>query len=115
MAETSVDEAEKCSLNRRKNNDTASAKEQSMKAPDSECVWETRLDEEEKRQKSASMRGRHRCGWKKESKEGGRGMNFDAVQVDLQKIRDQETQGVCWVSLRPTSNVIEAQVISCGR
>ncbi|KAI1014098.1 hypothetical protein LB504_008545 [Fusarium proliferatum] len=33
MAETSVDEAEKCSLNRRKNNDTASAKEQSMKAP----------------------------------------------------------------------------------
>ncbi|EGU76730.1 uncharacterized protein FRV6_12458 [Fusarium oxysporum] len=35
MAETSVDEAEKCSLNRRKN-DTASAKEQSMKALDNQ-------------------------------------------------------------------------------
>ncbi|KAJ0143094.1 Uncharacterized protein HZ326_14086, partial [Fusarium oxysporum f. sp. albedinis] len=70
MAETSVDEAEKCSLNRRKN-DTASAKEQSMKA----------LDSDRRRRE-------------------------DGTDVDLQKIRDEETQGVCSVSLRPTSNPV---------
>jgi nucleosome binding factor SPN SPT16 subunit len=38
-----------------------------------------------------------------EKRERERGMNFDVVQVrvELQKIRDQRTQGACEVSLRP--------------
>ncbi|KAH7243303.1 uncharacterized protein BKA55DRAFT_541563 [Fusarium redolens] len=99
MAETSVDEAEKCSLKRRKKNDTASAKEQSMKASDKE----TKVGVDER---TAQM-------WREEGVKGGRGMNFDVVQVDLQKIRDQETQGAvdCSTMLR----LLEEEVDGKGR
>ncbi|EXM05266.1 hypothetical protein NOF04DRAFT_19225 [Fusarium oxysporum II5] len=64
MAETSVDEAEKCSLNRRKN-DTASAKEQSMKALDSDYWTKTKTGleatDDGQRRASQGLKGEDWC------------------------------------------------------
>ncbi|CAG1962156.1 unnamed protein product [Fusarium graminearum] len=108
MAGTSVDEAQNYCLKRRTRDGTASAQKQ-QEALNRVSEYPRREEEETKvgvGKRTAQMwreRGTKRGRERKRERE--RGTNFDVVQVrvELQKIRDQGTQGACEVSLRPTA------------
>ncbi|CAG2002338.1 unnamed protein product [Fusarium graminearum] len=100
MAGTSVDEAQNYCLKRRTRDGTASAQKQ-QEALNRVSEYPRREEEETKvgvGKRTAQMwreRGTKRGRERKRERE--RGTNFDVVQVrvELQKIRDQGTQGAC--------------------